>query len=493
MTKKKDKLEAAYIREEKEGTKIVTQGDEQLFLPLEGFNFNEARQGQVTPTSIAHKSNFLAKNPDGYGAVEQDIISMVLGSFTEKDEDLPVIKFSRGQLAEGLRINKNSLYTTYPEIIANLAKTAYEMPVEIDGKLGYMAIPIFKVVGFLDDTFYFMVNDYIKPHVHPKRLWENVGKVVYSNSPRKLEIAKIPVEKQLALAGRYAKKMYQVFSTEQYKLNYRVPVEELRDILNMGQKFIEFKEFNRNVLTPAIKEINDKTDLYVTCKKIKTGQKISDLDFIIVKKSKDSELKKLKEELEFFGISKDSIEYIFETLMISETQIRKNLAYFKKKFKENKINDSSAGWLYTAIIRNYAEKNRHAIKIEQRLVEDKINEIENNSLLISIKEFRLQLAESIKKSFADYINNANIDFQKLLDESVKSSHLNGFEKRTIKLDDLKNINSIDECPIYIIGLLRKHIILSNGWANDLLLYLEKQNIKVSDSYLAENFIQRYVY
>ncbi|WP_342352683.1 replication initiation protein [Haemophilus paraphrohaemolyticus] len=66
-------------------------------------------------------------------------------------------------------------------------------------------------------------------------------------------------------------------------------VDELKDWLQVSDKYDRYNNFNQRVLTPAIDEINAKSDLLVSVEPIKRGRSIVSLKFTI--KSKKSAVK----------------------------------------------------------------------------------------------------------------------------------------------------------------------------------------------------------
>lgn len=63
---------------------------------------------------------------------------------------------------------------------------------------------------------------------------------------------------------------------------YVVPIDDLRVFLNADTAtYKQYKYFNKFVLAPALKEINEQTDLTITYKPRKTGKSITDAEFTI--------------------------------------------------------------------------------------------------------------------------------------------------------------------------------------------------------------------
>jgi plasmid replication initiation protein len=88
------------------------------------------------------------------------------------------------------------------------------------------------------------------------------------------------------LKSTYAIRFYELLV--QYKKigGRKIQVNELREILYLGDKYKAIKDFKVRVLDVAIKEINAETDLNVSYKNIKKGRSIVALDFTIKAKRK---------------------------------------------------------------------------------------------------------------------------------------------------------------------------------------------------------------
>lgn len=67
----------------------------------------------------------------------------------------------------------------------------------------------------------------------------------------------------------------------------RIEVDELRRILQLEDKYQQIRELNRKVITPAMKDINEKSDLLLNIEPIKLGRNIVAFEFQIAKKAKD--------------------------------------------------------------------------------------------------------------------------------------------------------------------------------------------------------------
>ena len=63
-----------------------------------------------------------------------------------------------------------------------------------------------------------------------------------------------------------------------------IPLENFRELMGLEKnEYPLFKELNRNIIKPAIKEINDLTDFYIEVEQKRLGRKIAELKFRIIK------------------------------------------------------------------------------------------------------------------------------------------------------------------------------------------------------------------
>ena len=120
----------------------------------------------------------------------------------------------------------------------------------------------------------------------------------------KKRFTKIPLKQVLKLRSKYAIRLYELLKRYEdtgFRTDY---LPELRKKLGVEEKeYKAFKDFEKRVLKPAVKEINEKTDLEVSYTKKKTGRRITHIDFKV--KSKYAKEGYPKETKKSFSISLD--------------------------------------------------------------------------------------------------------------------------------------------------------------------------------------------
>ncbi len=94
----------------------------------------------------------------------------------------------------------------------------------------------------------------------------------------------------MPLKTQYAKRIYQF--AMQYKPPHNIPempLAQFRQILQLNDSYTEYKTLNRDVINPAIKDINKQTDIILNLTPIKIGKTVNALQFAYRFKSKQAE------------------------------------------------------------------------------------------------------------------------------------------------------------------------------------------------------------
>jgi len=85
------------------------------------------------------------------------------------------------------------------------------------------------------------------------------------------------------LSSEYAKRIYTIFKQWQQVGKYTVEVAEWQKILEVPKSMLNYADFKIKVIEVAKEQINKNTDLHVEYKEIKTGRKITHLEWTIKK------------------------------------------------------------------------------------------------------------------------------------------------------------------------------------------------------------------
>jgi plasmid replication initiation protein len=163
---------------------------------------------------------------------------------------------------------------------------------------------------------------------------------------------------QQALTSSYSCALYeQVVRYKDIGKTKEIPIEVLRLLLDASADTVaEFRYFNRDVLKPAVAEINVSTDLQIEPVFIKHGKSIAAVRFLISKKAQsnlflgDDDPQRWTEEeqgvanaMKSMGCSKDLIESALK--LHSLDHLKACVSYVDFRLRDGKVKSSAAGYL----------------------------------------------------------------------------------------------------------------------------------------------------
>ena len=114
---------------------------------------------------------------------------------------------------------------------------------------------------------------------------------------------KYALENVINLTRKSSYLLYVYILTNRYRVKWSISLDELRDNVldcKLQKSYQEYKVFKRDVLDPAVKEINKKTDCHFEYKAEKRGKRVTEITFIY-----HSEI---REELERFSPKQLSLD-----------------------------------------------------------------------------------------------------------------------------------------------------------------------------------------
>lgn len=86
----------------------------------------------------------------------------------------------------------------------------------------------------------------------------------------------------LGLKSSYAQRFYDLLRLwSNTKTTIEYSINELRELLILEDKYIEYRDFKRRVINPAVKELNSTGFFEIEIKENKVGRKVESIDFIV--------------------------------------------------------------------------------------------------------------------------------------------------------------------------------------------------------------------
>lgn len=84
-----------------------------------------------------------------------------------------------------------------------------------------------------------------------------------------------------AIGSMHGLRLYELMAQYRVAGERSLRLDRLREILDLGEKYADIKDLRRRVLDPALREINQHTDLRVAMKPMRKGRKVLGFQFTI--------------------------------------------------------------------------------------------------------------------------------------------------------------------------------------------------------------------
>lgn len=93
------------------------------------------------------------------------------------------------------------------------------------------------------------------------------------------QFTRIVVKNVSSLSSAYSIRIYELLMQFRKTGDRMIALDDFRSMLGIDDKYQQFKDLNKQLLKPAIKELNEKSDLSVVVDPIKQGRKVVALHF----------------------------------------------------------------------------------------------------------------------------------------------------------------------------------------------------------------------
>lgn len=236
-----------------------------------------------------------------------------------------------------------------------------------------------------------------------------------------------------------------------FKPNPKLDLQELKDMLGVGDKYNPYNNFKQRVLDEAQRRLAESTDIRFTYDEVKDRKKVVGLVFHIEEnhpawlndnKIEDAESEEVLPTLfneifpkvEKWGVSREVLTLLIETQ--PEEAILSGMAYTVFEEKQGKIKDNKAGFFINAVKNRYsspafeAEQKRRK-KIEQaKMQAAELAELQKD-LSGYQEDYQADLNDVIRQITSD-----NPDVTARAIEGVKAENKGYFALKGVNLDSL---------------------------------------------------------
>ena len=224
---------------------------------------------------IVTQSNKLieARHVKPLSAREQKIILTMVSMIQPSDEDFKVYQISIQEFSEMLGLKGHAKYEEIKDVTLRLQEKTIFIPDE-RGFVTTNWVASQRYIngeGVIELTF----SPYLKPYL-----------LQLKNQFTSYKLSNI-----LSLGSGYSIRLYELMKKWQHLGRWKCPLEDLKATIGaIAKSHSAYGNFKGKALLPAIKEVNENTDLFVTFEEIKKGRKVDAIEFTI-KHAPEKEIK----------------------------------------------------------------------------------------------------------------------------------------------------------------------------------------------------------
>lgn len=213
------------------------------------------------------KSNALIEANYKLSTLEQKIILYLISQIHKDDDDFKMYRLPIQEFSEMLGYRGSPKYTELREITKNLMRKVLE--IREGQKLKQLSwvsyVKYDERSGFVSLSF--------DPRLKPYLL------------QLKREFTTYRLKNVMELKSSYSIRMYELLKRWQYMKEVEIALDDLRMMVGAADKYHQYHNFKKRVLTPAKQEILEKTDIWFKYQEVRKKRKVMALRFYIQEKS----------------------------------------------------------------------------------------------------------------------------------------------------------------------------------------------------------------
>lgn len=315
--------------------------DESLDTQVPGAGYNFVEVSELNDEHWITKHNDLIESSSKLTLQQQRILLIIASRIQPKDENFKLYRFNTKDIIEilGLSTRSGSYYNQIKSIVNDLQTKT--LTIKSQGRETNFTWVI--TSDYYADQGVFQVE--LHPKLKPYFL------------QLKDKFTQYRLENILRLNSPYAIRMYELLKQYEGIRVRRFDVDELKVLLAIEPgKYKQYGHFKSKILIHSQEQIEKHTDLRFEFKEIKTGRKITRLEFHIKSKAKqvlEIEVDEVNSKLSELGIGAHQIKKIRDKW--DTDYVTRNVEYVLQKQKYSNITNP-AGYLIQALTDDYGKE-----------------------------------------------------------------------------------------------------------------------------------------
>lgn len=222
---------------------------------------------------ILMKHNLLVKAKYSLNLVQNRIFEILLYYFQKEKEGILSCEISRSQLKRCIGKEKDKTIKGISDILESLRKKEILIAEKIEGKDKYK----WHRYGLINGATYNEDTD-----TYTVKATEEIYILIQNYYGKREGHTPINLIVKLGLNNYYAQRLYDFirsWSWTKNVINYKI--EDLKDLMQLKDKYPLYADFKKRVLVPAVKELNDTEYFKIDFKENKVGRRVESIDFIV--------------------------------------------------------------------------------------------------------------------------------------------------------------------------------------------------------------------
>lgn len=314
------------------------------------------------------KSNILIESTYKLSLQEQRILLIMASKVQPNDETLKTYRFRAKDFIEIVGNKKGTGFYSYLKEIVNGLQTKILTIKEKGRQRNY---------NWVITSIYEENEGYITLQFHPS--------LKYLFLELKEKFTSYQLENVVRLNSVYSIRIYELLKQYERLRKRELTLEELRHFLAIEPtKYKQYGHFKSKVLAVAQKEINNKTDIHFEFVEIKTGRKVTSIEFIITSSSAlndssytqekklelDQSLSKLEDntnsledDLAGLGVKPEKIEWLLSEF--TKEHLERNIRYTQDRLIIGDVTHPHS-YVVKAIQKDYAKLSHESKLLQSR-------------------------------------------------------------------------------------------------------------------------------